>query len=280
MKKIKALVTMLAAVALLALLPESSTLKADAAEAKNYAVKFCPNENGGDWRYQEGSTFDDEKSDRGIYYMLQDLKAGDKVAVYNTESDAEALNLGTVKLGDLTICGTTFTIVSTGGVSQCNVLPGSTCSISGNIDTAHVYDVATVTFVNNVTELIATAENESFDSNIGCNGTVGHFNAYSINAPRTFYDLYNFTQNKLDVSDGNLKTESYYYDTSAPASTPQPQATSAPSAPAASNTTAASSASNEYDDVPKTGESSLIFWLFAASVLSFTGSCILKKRAK
>lgn len=280
MKKIKAFVTTLAAVALLALLPESSALTADAAEAKNYAVKFCPDDNGGEWRYQEGSIFDDEKSDREIYYMLQDLKDGDKVAVYNTESGAEALNLGTVKLGDLTICGTTFTIVSTGGISQCNVLSGSACSISGNIDNAHVYDVATVTFVNNVTELIATAENESFDSNIGCSGTVWHFNAYSINAPKTFYDLYNFTQNKLDVSDGNLKTEYYYYDTSLPASTPQPQATTAPSAPAASDTIPASTASDEYDDVPKTGESSLIFWLFAASALSFTGSCMLKRRTR
>lgn len=280
MKKIKAFASMLTAVAVLTLLPGGSALKADAAEAKNYAVKYCPDSNGGEWRYQEGSSFDDSQTHREMYYLLQDLKDGDKVAVYNTESNADNLNFGNVKLGDLTLCGTAMTIVYTGGISQCNILAGSTCSINGDVDTAHVYDVSTVTFVNNVNELIATADNESFDSNIGCGGTVAHFNAYSINAPRTFYDFYNFDKGTLAVSDGSLKTDYWHYSDTASAATPQPQAAAAPSTPAVSAATTTQTGSGEYDDVPKTGENNPVFWLLAVSVLCFTGSHALRRSAR
>lgn len=278
MKKLKALVITLAVAALMVLLPEATSVTANAAEAKNYAVKYISNDS--QWRYQEGSTFDESKYHREIYYLLQDLKDGDKVAVYSDVSNASELNLGSVKLGELTICGTVWAPVRTGGVTLCNVLAGSTCSISGDIDTAHVYDVATVTFVSNVTELIATAKGTEFYSNIGCGGTVWHLHAYSEDQPRSFYDLYNFQANKLDITNGNLQTASYHYDSAAPATPTPTVAPTATPAPNTSNPGSASSSSDEYDDVPKTGEVNVIVWLLAIAAISLVGSQILRRNAK
>lgn len=275
MKKIRVLVTMLTAAALLVLLPGGSTLKAEAAEAKNYAVKYCPDEGDGEWRYQEGSVFDEEEDDRELYYLLQDLKAGDKIAVYNGDATAPALDLGSVKLGNVTICHTAMTVVHTGGVSECYVLAASACSVSGDIDTAHVYDVATATFAGNVNELIVTAEGESLGSNVGCSGQVGHLYARSDNYHKTFYNLYSFDKDTLDISEGRLKTDSSHYEKTEPAASNTQASNTAVATPAPT----AAPSSGEYDDVPKTGEGNLIFWFLAASVLCFTGSLVLREKS-
>lgn len=276
MKKIRALVTTLAVAALLVLLPKSSAITADAAEPKNYAVQFMSSGEG--WRYQEGSTFDESKTHREVYYLRQLLKDGDLVAVYSTRSSgSEALDLGTAKLGNLTVTGSEFAVIYSGDITECNILAGSSCSINANVETAHVYDVATVNFNKNVTELIATANEIDFNSNIGCGGTVAHFHAYSINQPRSFYNFYNFEKGTLLVQDGNLKTEYYHYDETAPANYTAPQNTSNTTSNKA--TTPASGSADEYDDVPKTGETNLVFWFLAISAVCGIGSLILKKRA-
>jgi len=242
MKRIKTLLFMLAAAAFMILLPESASLKAEAAEAKNYAVKFLPDQNKGkgEWRWQEGSEFDEEKGHREMYYLLEQLQEGDKVAVYN-ESDGNAvLDLGSVKLGVLTICHPKLAIVHTGGISECQILNSSVCSISGDIDHAYVYDVTAVTFTGNVTELeaISTAKDDSFHSVIGCHGEVAHYKAYAEYANRTFHNIYNVQKGKLLVEDGSLKTQDNYYSTTPPAAS-VPQVTTAPvvnpTAPASGN---------------------------------------------
>ena len=127
MKKIQLLSTVLAAVSVLVLLPAGNSIQAKAA-AKNYAVKYCTDE----WRYMEGSTFDDDKASREVYYLQQDIKDGDSVAVYNTDSSASDLNLGTAKLDTLTVCNTALSIIYTGGITNCQILENSTCSVNGN----------------------------------------------------------------------------------------------------------------------------------------------------
>lgn len=279
MKKIRALVTTLAVAALLVLLPKSSAITADAAAPKNYVVRYISSEN--EWRYQEGSTFNEENSHREIYYLRQSLKDGDLVAVESKVSGADALDLGTAKLSNLTVLGSEFAVIYSGEISECYILAESACSINANVITAHVYDVATANFNGNVTELIATAEGLDFNSNIGCSGTVTHFHAYSINQPKSFYNLYNFDKNTLNVQDGNLKTLYYNYDETAPANYTAPQSASNTAANTASNksTTPASGSADEYDDVPKTGETNLVFWFLAISAVCGIGSLILKKRA-
>ncbi len=286
MKRIKAFVSMLAAAALLVMLPQGAALKVSAAEPATYAVKYFADKN--EWRFQSGSTFDESKENRELYYLLHDtLKDGDNVVVYNTETSTNLdLDLGNIKLNNLTVCGTTWAVVKTGGISECYVLAGSTCSVNGDVSYAHVYDVATVTFTGNVNELIATSDNENFNSNIGCGGQVAHFNAYSTTQPRTFYDLYDFDKNTLDVSDGSLKTASGHYkdkpsDSQAQTDTTAASETAGTESTAASVETAAANSADEYDDVPKTGAGANgVWWFLTASAVCFAGSLLLKRKAR
>ncbi len=252
MKRIKTLLLMLAAAAFMILLPENVTLKAEAAEAKNYAVKFLPDQNNGsgEWRWQEGSVFDEEKEHSQIYYLLKQLKDGDKVAVYSdTEKSSPTLDLGSVKLGVLTVCHAKLAIIHTGGISECQILNSSVCSISGDIDYAYVYDVTAVTFTGSITELaaISMAEDDSFHSGINCHGQVWHYKAYTENGNRVFHDIYTVQKDKLLVEDGKLKTKDNCYSTERPAD-PVPQA---PAAPAVNTTPPASG--NVY--IVKSGDS-------------------------
>lgn len=245
------------------------------AEAKNYTVFYSTDYN--EWRYQEGSSYDSSKEEHHMYYLLQQLKDGDQVAVYAENETSEPLDLGSVKLGNLTIVKTASTVaVKTGGVSECYVLAGTSVSVSGNVDYAHIYDVASVTFAGNVTELISTAQKDAYDTNIGVTGTVGHYNAYSIEYPRTFWNIYDVDANKLVVEDGTLKTLSYYYSLQPSAATTTVDNSAATTtAPTTTTTTSAS----EYDDVPKTGEdASYAYLLLLAAAVCGAGSVMLRKR--
>lgn len=273
MKRIKTIATTFLLAAALVLLPGSNALKAEAATPANYAVQYI--EEDGGWRYQEGSTFDEDETHRELYYLLQVLKDGDKVAVYNDTSDAEHLDLGNVKLNNLTICRTAMTVVLTGGIEECYVLAGSTCAINGNVNNAYVYDVSTVNFNNDVHTLIITSEEDDFFSSVGCLGQVWHLHAYSNPYPKSFYNLYNFEEGTLVISEGILETAYYHYDQPDSAGTaPAPFVSISPAAPSTPSAPA-----DEYDEVPKTGESALPYALLSVSVLCFAGSQLLRKKA-
>ena len=100
-------------------------------------------------------------------------------------------------------------------------------------------------------------------------GTVNHLIAKDNRDQSVFYEAYSFAAGKLAIEDGSLKTEAKYYSTTAPAAaseaapatTGQPTQTTAP-AQATQNST-----SSEYDNVPKTGENSAMFWLLGAAVV-------------
>ena len=277
MKKIQLLSTVLAAVSVLVLLPAGNSIQAKAA-AKNYAVKYCTDE----WRYMEGSTFDDDKASREVYYLQQDIKDGDSVAVYNTDSGASDLNLGTARLDTLTVCNTALSIIYTGGVTNCQILENSTCSVNGNVDNAYVYDVAYVTFTGNVTELnVITEATDEIKSNIGCKGTVGHLNAHSKDNARTFYNFYNFAKDSFVMESGCILTdESKYSKTASAVSTPAPTAAPAATASPASGTTSNAASSSEYDDVPKTSDNSLVLWMLGVAAVFAAGSFGFRKAAK
>lgn len=252
------------------------------AHAKNYAVSF--NEEKQEWKWQEGSTYDSSKEENHMYYLS--LQDGDYVAVYEgAASDGETLDLGSAKLGNLTIVNTIGTVVvKTGGISECYILANTTSSISGNVNTAYVYDPATVTFTGNVTNLISTSNNSDYNCNIGVGGTVAYYHAYSLNDPKTFWEKYNFAAGKFSVEDGNLKTQYYYYDDNGtvPTSTTTDTAAAAESSTtttAAPSTTTAVASASEYDDVPKTGEdASYAYLLLLAAAVCGAGSVMLRKR--
>jgi len=262
MKRIKTIATTFLLAAALVLLPGSNALKAEAATPASYAVKQVAGHES--WQFQEGSVFDESEPHRELYYLLEVLKDGDTVAVYNDNGSAEPLDLGSVKLSNVTLCQTAMTIVYAGGIDECYVLAGSTCAINGDVTNAYVYDVSTANFNNNVKNLYITADGDDFSSTVGCGGTVEHLHAYSNLYPRSFYNLYNFEAGSLLIADGILETADYNFDTA-------DTVTSAPSTPSAP--------ADEYDEVPKTGESALPYALLSVSVLCFAGSLILRKKA-
>ena len=116
-------------------------------------------------------------------------------------------------------------------------------------------------------------------------GTVNHLIAKDNRDQSVFYEAYSFAAGKLAIEDGSLKTEAKYYSTTAPAPAAAPAAAEA--APAATEqptqTTAPAQAtqnstSSEYDNVPKTGENSAMFWLLGAAVVCMAGGYTIRRK--
>ncbi len=293
MKKFKTIVSMLAIAAMLTLLPGSNMLTASA-EGDTYAVKYVD----GKWCYQKGSSYDDSiLPHREVYYLLtEDLKEGDAVVVYNDKSDAPLLDLGSVRIGNLTIPqNNAFTMVSAGSYDLCYVLGGSTCSITGPVQNAYVYDYpspARCSFNSNVSNLEVLANtSDGLSLNLGCGGTVRHLYAHT--EGKTYYDLSGFSANTLSIENGVLK-DPWRFSTTPSAddlamqekleaanqgqSQDQAQATPPAQTPAPQNP---ANSDDLYDDVPKTGDSvpylHVYLWLFGTAALCFLGSRIFKK---
>ena len=276
-KKLKALVSLLAAAAVLALLPGSNVLTVKAEEAKTYSVKYIGGEVN-DWRYVPGSTFDDSAYNREIYYLNLDLKAGDAVVVYAGDATPnKELHLADVRLGNLTIHQNAVAAVVTGGVTDCYVLAGAVAAVNGDVRNAYLYDTTTCTFNNNVLDMVLNITDEPH-SDISCAGTVGHFRTDSSTGARTFefYDIpknmmrmtggsYQIAQSSPVPSDAYLEAMNSASDTTA---TPEP-----------SSTTSGAS-TDEYDKVPKTGAHSMVIWFVGAAVVLFTGSYVLYRKSE
>lgn len=286
MKKIKNTITLLTIAAMLFLLPESSCLKASADEPVTYVVKYLPGENG--WRYQDNrSVFDESGSviSWELYQLREVLKAGDTVVVYNDTENAPDLDLGSTRFANLTISSKAFSIIHTGGVQDCFVMNNSFCAVNGDVTNAHVYENSVVNYNGNVQELQIHC-GDKITSSVGVGGTVGHLYAYSDSQAQTFFDLYNFQAGSLLIDqEGKLTTPDWSYS-KAPASqpvqpTPQPEVQQQPEAQQPAQQVPASGGNDdEYDAVPKTGESNLIVWLLCIGGLCLCGSIALKRAGR
>ncbi len=291
MKKWKKFVSLLAAAALVALLPGAGALKASAATGKTVYVRYDTDLH--EWRMQVG-TWEDGDAGREIYY-LNNGSEGEKVVDGDTlvvlpnttseESDSDedaGQQTGNVNLqvnahlSNLTV-NRTSVVISTGGVDECYVFGESYAAITGNVANAYVYDDAKCTFNSNVTNLrmIASQAND-VDTDVSVGGTVSY--ASVSNSGGVIREYWNFVAG------------SFYYDNASGLMTDPSQYSTSGSAPAAAaaaaqTTTAAPQAqnnntnSNEYDDVPKTGENNLLFvLLLAVSGVSFAGCMALNLR--
>jgi len=274
MKKVKNMLTILTAAALL--LMSGSSLKVSAAEPVTYYVIYEADAQ--DWRYQTSAPdFEDTSNYRELYYMNQTIKDGDTVVVYYDGSAPEtpSLDLGNLHLSNLTIAESgALSIVHAGAIDDCFVLTGTSCVINGNITNAYVYNSVVCNFNNNVKELqVSYGTNEDLHSTIGCSGTIGHFKAY--NPDDVLYDLYEFQASSFHLEDGELQTpgEQYRHTPSQTAPTAPAQPTPAPST---GNSSPASS--GEYDSVPKTGENSPVLWLVGFAVICLTISFGIKRK--
>lgn len=268
MKRIKKMICLLSA-ALLFVLPVCSTpLHVSAAEPTTYYVKYMADS--GEWRFQQGSAWDDTVQHRELYYMNQDIKDGDIVVVEGKGSALPELKIP-VRLSNLTVFHSDFVSVAATSIDNCYVLSDCVAAINGDVTNAYVYDQARCTFNNNVNYLeLSSADN--FYANVTVMGTVNHLKG--INGGNVYYELYSFQAGKLCVEEGYVKTEEAYYSKTASASAPV--ATAAPSTSTAQTST---SSSSEYDDVPKTGDSTgfLYMGLLGVAALCLTGRYALKK---
>lgn len=270
MKKIRTLVSMLAAAAVLLLFPGTTALEAEAAEPTTYAVKYLESE--GDWRFQSGtSTFNEDEAHRELYYLIQDLKAGDAVVVYNDSDNVPELNLGTTALGNLTVVSAkTFTVIYSGDITDFFALADTQFSVNANVTNASVYDGVICNFNKNVGTLNYYIDGNEVNAVIGCSGTVGHLYGYGVDDETVWYNYYNFKADTLRFYDGGFQTPAENYSTTPSQTTTQQPTTS----------TGSASSSNEYDEVPKTGDSFLALWLVCGAALCACGSCYFAKKAR
>lgn len=270
MKKLKKIVAMVMATALCVLLPGINTLTVSAEEPVTYYVKYLVNDN--QWRYMEGSTWNDSGFHRELYYMYEAIKDGDSIVIDG--SGYNALVEVPVRLKNVTLLHGTTAVVNASSIDECYILRDCVGAINGNVTNAYVYDNGTCTFNNNVGTL--TIQNDSFLVNdtllhatVSVNGTVDHL--IGKDNIQLHYEHYNFAAGTLSIVNGDVKTDSANYS-NAPSATSSTQTT--PSTQGSS-----SASTDEYDDVPKTGDSNLIFWLLGISAFCFVGRYTLKKTA-
>lgn len=253
MKGIKKFVSLLTAIALCALIPNANALTASAAEPVTYYVKYVDSE--ADWRFQTG-LWSDEQQHRELYYMYKDIKDGDIVVVDNSGyGDYAKLEFST-KLSNLTLTQHSKAVVSAPGIDYVQAQAGSSCAITGDVTSADMYDDAGITFHSNVGTLTLIDTRGQGTGNATVAGTAAHVTRRT-ESGYIYFEVFNVAAGKLVIEYGGLSTDAAYYSTSAPQT------------PAATPDN-----SNEYDEVPKTGESNLIVWLFGVSAL-----CLLGKRA-
>lgn len=263
MKKLKKMVSLLMVAALCALLPGANALTASASTPVTYYVKYV--EHDSQWRFQEGSSWNVNGFHRELYYMYEAIKDGDSIVI-DGSNPGFTLEVP-VRLKNVTLLHGAAAVVTASSIDECYILRDSVAAINGNVTNAYVYDNGRCTFNNNVGTL--TIQNDFFlvndtllHANVGVNGTVNHL--IGKDNVQVHYEHYNFAAGTLVITDGDVKTDPANYS-----NTPS----------SGSNKNTSSSSSDEYDDVPKTGDSNLIFWLLGISALCLAGRYTLKKTA-
>lgn len=286
-KRRKALSLALAAAILLILLPLSSSLTVQAEEPVTYSLKFFSDRG---WRCQPYAEFKDGEGDADLNYLSLYLKDGDSVVIYKGDDNSKALDLGTVKLNNLTIHQNVTAVVKAGSVKDCYILAGAVCAVDNDVTNAYIYDPATCNFNGNVLDMTFYVPDSgpSLSSNLACLGTIGHLYVYSEATGTVKSNLYNVKTGGMILQSGNFCIPSDKYSTTPTeeytkamegASTPVAPATPAPATPAPAEPTPGPAPGDEYDKVPKTGDSAAYLWLFLASGAFGIGSFALRKKA-
>ena len=266
-KKLTKITTVLTAAAMLTAFPGFSTLKASAEEPETYSIAYV--EDRDEWRWQEGSPYNEDKSGSDIYYLKDHIQNGDALVIYGTPDESITVEVP-VHLSSLTLVSTSGTaVVHTNGIDEAFVLADSVAAINGNVKNAYMYDNARATFNNNIESLEVNAPDGVY-SVVTCGGTVGHAKGYY--EDNVFYDIYNVAAGKLSIETIEVKTDAQFYSTTPSAAAPQ---SSAPAQTGSSSQTGSSA--GDYDDVPKTGEPNTIVVLLGIAALCFMGSRAFKR---
>ncbi len=285
MKKLnhfKKLLTLTVSAAMLALLPGADAITVSAAEPVTYYLMYSESDE--DWRYQLGTSWDNDAQSTPSYYLDGNIKDGDVVIVGNGSS--QPLNIK-VRLSNLTISNprsseTLAQVSVPAGIDTCIFNDGTLASVTGNVTNAHVFGGSLANFTN-VDYLCSHELNSDVGPDIGVSGTVKTFAIEDTYGQTKVYGT-NYKADTFRLSNGIPQTEEGNFTppsgdgSPAPAATPAPTATPAPAQPSASQAPASSSASSdEYDKVPKTGEAAPVLWLSLAAIACISTSLYLKK---
>ena len=306
MKRLKTLVSLLAAAAMLLLMPNTDLPQVSAAEPVTYSLKYVEANN--EWRYQVGPWDDNNSGHRELYYLKESIKDGDVIVV---EGGDQGLTLELpVNLSSITFNHSHLAVITAKSVENVYVLRDSVAAINGDVKNAHVYDNAVVNFNNNVTNLYITKE-ICGQQTIAVVGTVDYVK--TSDAEKIYNEMYNFQANSFRQEEGILKTDASKYSMvpvpTAPIVPGDPAATlpvvpldttvtlpvvptvpvdptvTVPVVPTAPVTPVApvvpvTPADSLYDDVPKTGEPlALPGLLVMGAGICFGGAYLLKRKS-
>lgn len=226
-----------------------SPMTANAAEGTTYYVKYIPALN--QFRYQKGPwQADQEHWDFGILGSV--IKDGDSLAIDDAGGTGIIVDFD-VKLNSLTIVSGTGTVVTAKSVKDLYILHGTTSAINADVTNANIYGEAAVNLNKNVKILnLYNSGTIKPTSDVNVVGTCGELHIENSS------NAYSFQENTLHLVDGILVA-----DTNRFSFTP-------PTTPSTSN--------DEYDDVPKTGDTGFNpLWLFGLAAICFAGSFGIKK---
>lgn len=278
MKNFKKLVSLLAVSAILAVAPSANVMEVEAAPTTHY-VKYDVDMN--EWRVQVNGWNNDDPG-RELYYLNEGserVQDGDTVIILGNEEDQDGSKPIEInaRVGNLTVDRTNVVVNAKNGIDTCYINGETYAAVTGNITNAYVFNDAVCTFHSNISNLTLTCTEEYTTprSTVTVGGTVAY--AATANSGGILKEYYNFKAGTFyfDFASG-LMTDASNYSTSGngpAASAPAPSGNTSSSSSASNNTS-----SGAYDDVPKTGESNLVVWLFAAAAVCATGSVALKRR--
>ena len=278
MKKVKGMILFLLTVCVLAVMPMAMKMDVNA-ESVTYSVGFDDS----DYKFQIGYPWDEDAQHRELYYLEQDIKDGDKIVIYPSASGVK-LNLN-ARLADVTVNQATDVVVTAKGYDAVYFLTGSTgaangtvskgvayggtkVNFNGSVGTGIVYEESSLNFQGNVERLEIYGEDQP-KANVEVAGTVNTLVVQG--GSHVDYLIQNIHEGKMKMEDGHLRTSSKYFNARFDGSEAETMseftknqaaaAPATPAAPAAGN----GNTSNDYDAVPKTGDTTNAFaWLMAA----------------
>ncbi|MBQ4536673.1 MAG: hypothetical protein II994_03520 [Lachnospiraceae bacterium] len=275
MKNLKKFAALLATAALMVALPSGNVLTASAAAPTTYLVCYQDDE----WIYQVGvSAYNDEEDEENIEDLEDEIQNND-ILIIDGSGEGVELDLSNVYLSNLTVMNADVAIVKTAGVNECYIGNKAVASVTGNVNSAWVYDTASVTFRSNVSYLELVGEEHEAEYNATCLGTVGHVKAAKDG--HVYYEMFDVAAGRLNIEDGEDETDTDYYSET-PGAAPAAPVAPVPAAPAQNATQnsapAQSTTSGEYDEVPKTGEVLPAYvWLLGVAAVALAGKVALKK---
>lgn len=276
LKRFKKILALAASAAMLTFLPNANVLTVSAAGPVTYYFMYVEGENESCWRYQVRSTWDADQWSAPIQDLPEHINNGDIVIIGNGSNTPLIIN---VHLSSLTFSNTkdALAVVSVAnGIDNCYFNNNSAGAVSGAVTNAYIHGGDTLAnFGNDVQNLYSYQNERETGPTIGVSGTVSYFLGEEYDGTRGDYGT-NFNTDSFRMVNGDLTTASdkYIQDISngPAASSAQPASTTTQS------TTPA--ASNEYDAVPKTGETSYVLWLCLTAAVSLGGSLYLRKSVK